>query len=180
MKTILGFSIMLALFGGIFFTKARGSNPKPDGPARSYEYQYSGTMMYPITFYDVKRDDSGAVRIAYMQPDWGHDTPEGPDVLVIPGPADFFERVDAIVAKYKLHRLKGTYTPRADIRDGYMWHAYIRFQNNSISAGGSNAYPSAKLWSGIEAINDYIQELIDASSEADVVFRQKYREYRNR
>lgn len=166
------------MFGGIFFTKATGSNPKPDGPARSYEYQYSGTMMYPITYYDVKRDENGDVRIAYLEKERNYDNPKGPDMIIIPGPEDFFEQVDAIVAKYKLHRLRGTYTPRALVLDGYMWHAYIRFQKNSISTGGSNAWPKEKLWNGINAINGYIQSQIDASSEADIIDHIDYRTYR--
>ena len=87
------------MVGGIFFTKAKGSNPRPDGPCRSYEYQYSGTMMYPITFYDVKRDEAGAVRIAYLEEERNYENPKGPDMIIIPGPDDFFERVDAIVAQ---------------------------------------------------------------------------------
>ena len=168
------------MVGGFFFTKATGSNPKPDGPARAYEYQYSGTMMYPITFYEVERDADGAVRIAYLQEERNYTNPDGPDMIVIPGPEDFFKQVDAIVSSYKLHRLKGTYTPRARVLDGYMWHAYITFQKNSISAGGSNAWPAEKYWSGIEAINDIIQTAIDASKEEDIVERVPYREFRNR
>ena len=141
------------MVGGIFFTKAKGSNPRPDGPCRSYEYQYSGTMMYPITFYDVKRDEAGAVRIAYLEDDRNYENPKGPDMII--------------------------YTPRAEVLDGYMWHAYIRFQKNSISAIGSNAWPSEKLWAGIKAINAYIQSAIDTSTDADVIARQAYRDYRD-
>ncbi len=179
MKALLAFSILIPMFGGFLFTKAKGSNPRPDGPASSYEYQYSGTMMYPLTYYDVKRDESGAVRIAYLEDDWDTRDMKGPDVIIIPGPADFFERVDAIVAKYKLHRLRSTYTPRADVRDGYMWHSYIRFRENSISCGGSNAWPSDKLMNGIYAINGIIEAAIEASTEADVIARQPYKEYRD-
>ncbi len=179
MKALLAFSILIPMFGGFFFTKAKGSNPRPDGPASSYEYQYSGTMMYPLTYYDVKRDETGAVRIAYLEEDWDTRDRKGPDVIIIPGPKDFFGQVDAIVAKYRLHRLKGTYTPRADVRDGYMWHAYIRFQENSISCGGSNAWPSQKLMDGIYSINGIIEAAIEASTEADIIARQPYKEYRD-
>ena len=165
------------MIGGIFFTKAKGSNPRPDGPCTSYEYQHSSTMMYPLTFYDVKRDGDGTVRIAFIEDKW-QDHPGGPDIIIIRGPEDLFGRIDAIVAEYKLHRLKNIYTPRAHVLDGYMWHAYIRFQKNSISASGSNAWPSEKLWAGVEAINSYIQSLIDASTEADVIERIPYLDYR--
>ena len=82
MKALLAFSILIPMFGGFFFTKAKGSNPRPDGPASSYEYQYSGTMMYPLTYYDVKRDETGAVRIAYLEEDWDTRDRKGPDVMM--------------------------------------------------------------------------------------------------
>lgn len=170
MKLLIAFAMMLPLMFP-FGTRSSGSNPKPEGHARSYEYVYSGTMMYPITFYDVRRDEAGAVRITFLED-------RGTDICVIPGPADFFERVEAIVAEYRLHRLKNSYTPRARILDGHMWHAYIRFERNSISSGGSNAWPPEKLRAGINAINAYVQSLIDASSDADIVSRQDYQEYR--
>lgn len=169
MKTLFAFSLLLPLIGGLG-TKATGSNPKPDGPCSSYEYQYNNTMMYPITFYSAKRDESGAVRIAWLK-DHAH------EVTVIAGPHDLFERIDEIVEQYKLHRLKNTYTPIADVRDGYMWHAYIRFQKNSISTRGSNAWPKEKLWDGIKAINEYIQSVIDNAPESDFIETIDYRTY---
>lgn len=163
MKTIILLSMMLPFLAGhTFWVKSSGRNPRPDGPARSYEYQHSGTMRYPITFYEVERDSTGTVCIA-----WSED--HSPDIRVIRGPEDFFSRVDEIVAQYKLHRLKNSYRPRMRVLDGEMWHAYIRFANNSISTGGDNAYPPADLMAGIQAINGYIRSLIDASGEGDVI-----------
>ena len=169
MKLLLTFAMILSLLSP-FGTKSSGKNPKPDGPSTSYEFKYSGTMMYPITFYEVKRDSAGAVRIAYLE----HN---GTDVIVIPGPEDIFDRIDRAVAQYKLYKLKNSYWPRMEILDGYGWHARIRFQHNSIYSGGSNAWPPQKIYAGINAINSYIQSLIDASSEADILLRQDYQEY---
>jgi len=53
----------------------------------------------------------------------------------------------------------------------------IRFRENTISSCGFNAGPSGKLASGIAAINQYVESLVDASSEEDVIFRQDYREF---
>lgn len=145
-----------------FGVKSSGRNPKPDGPVTSYEYQLSGTMRYPITFYEVDRDSTGAVRIAWSKANSG-------DIRVIRGPEDFFHRVDEYVSQYKLYKLKNHYVPRARVLDGKMWHAYIRFQHNSISAGGSNAQAPRELMAGIDAINQYIQSLIDASGEEDII-----------
>ena len=169
MKLLLTFAMILPLLSP-FGTKSSGKNPKPDGASTSYEFTYSGTMMYPIKYYEVKRDSTGAVRIAYLE----HN---GTDVIVIPGPEDIFDHIDRAVAQYKLHKMKNSYWPRMEILDGYGWHARIRFQHNSIYSGGSNAGPPEKIYAGINAINNYIQSLIDASSEADVLFRQDYQEY---
>ena len=162
MKLLLTLAFMLPLLScSPLWNKSSGSNPRPDGP---------GTMMYPIKYYSVKRDADGAVRIAFLRN-------SEPEVRVIAGPEDFFARVDAMVAEYGLHRLKESYRPRMEVLDGYDWHVRIRFRENTISSGGFNAGPSGKLASGIAAINQYVESLVDASSEEDVIFRQDYREF---
>ena len=171
MKLLLTLAFMLPLLScSPLWNKSSGSNPRPDGPATSYEYSYNGTMMYPIEYYSVKRGADGAVRIAFLRNN-------EPEVRVIAGPEDFFARVDALVAEYGLRRLKESYQPRMEVLDGYDWHVRIRFRENTISSGGFNAGPSGKLASGIAAINQYVESLVDASSEEDVIFRQDYREF---
>ena len=171
MKLLLTLAFMLPLLScSPLWNKSSGSNPRPDGPATSYEYSYNGTMMYPIKYYSVKRGADGAVRIAFLRNN-------EPEVRVIAGPEDFFARVDALVAEYGLHRLKESYRPRMEVLDGYDWHVRIRFRENAIYSGGFNAGPSGKLASGIAALNQYVESLIDASSEEEVIFRQDYQEY---
>lgn len=150
--------------------RSSGSNPKPDGPASSYTYTYNATMYYPLEYYDVKRDSTGAVRIAWLKD-------QGPDVVAIAGPEDFFDRLDALVAEYKLHLLKESYWPRMHILDGNSWRLKIRFVRNSIYATGENAWPRDKQRSGINAINDYIRSLIAASGEEDIILRMEYMKY---
>ena len=113
------------LSGSVFWVKSSGRNPRPDGPSTHYEYQLSGTMRYPITYYEVDRDSTGTVRIAWSESN-------EPDIRVIKGPEDFFQRVDGYVAQYKLHKLKNRYLPRMQVLDGEMWYARIRFTENSI------------------------------------------------
>lgn len=171
MKLLLTLAFMLPLLScSPLWNKSSGSNPRPDGPATSYEYSYNGTMMYPIEYYSARRGADGAVRIAFLRNN-------EPEVRVIAGPEDFFARVDALVAEYGLHRLKESYRPRMEVLDGYDWHVRIRFRENAIYSGGFNAGPSGKLASGIAALNQYVESLIDASSEEDVIFRQDYQEY---
>ncbi len=171
MKLLLTLAFMLPLLScSPLWNKSSGSNPRPDGPATSYEYSYNGTMMYPIEYYSVKSGADGAVRIAFLRNN-------EPEVRVIAGPEDFFARVDALVAEYGLRRLKESYRPRMEVLDGYDWHVRIRFRENAIYSGGFNAGPSGKLASGIAAINQFVESLIDASSEEDVIFRQDYQEF---
>lgn len=168
MKTLLALTLMIPLLSCSFLgTKSKGSNPKPEGAMIAYKYAHMSTAMYPLRWYEVDRDGDGQVRIAWSEPN-------EPEIRVIRGPEDFFERVAAIVEEYRLYRLREHYSPRADIRDGYMWHAYFRFEQNSISAGGTNAWPKEKLWAGVEAVNAYIQSLIDASAESDVIARRSH------
>ena len=179
MKLLLTLAFMLPLLScSPLWNKSSGSNPRPDGPATSYEYSYNGTMMYPIKKISggsqpcqtVKRGADGAVRIAFLRNN-------EPEVRVIAGPEDFFARVYVLVAEYGLHRLKESYRPRMEVLDGYDWHVRIRFRENAIYSGGFNAGPSGKLASGIAALNQYVESLIDASSEEEVIFRQDYQEY---
>ena len=170
MKLLITLAMMFPLLFP-FGTKATGRNDKPDGPATSYEFSYNSTAMYPIEYYHVSRDEDGAVRIAYL-------LKQEREVTIIPAPADIFERIDKAVADYSLHKLRGTYTPRAHVLDGYSWHVYIRFQRKGISSGGCNAWPPEKIYAGVTTINGYLRSVIEASSEADVISRQDYSEFR--
>ena len=170
MKTLLAFSVILPLLGSVFYTKSRGHNHKPEGAAVSYEYNYSSTMAYPLTYYKVEKDSAGQVRIAWLK---NH----GPDVLAIKGTEEVLERIGALSAQYKLHRIKQSYWPSVQVLDGTSWHMYLRFQKGSISSGGNNASAPARRMQGIYSINDYLQSLIDASTEADIILREDYRTF---
>ena len=173
MKTLLALSLVLPLVGNMLFTKSSGRNTKPSGAAVSYEYTYSTTMAYPVTFYQVERDSKGEIQIAWLN----H---YGPDVYVIRGSEKVLKRIGAIATQYKLHRLKNHYYPSMEILDGDSWHTYLRFENGSISSGGNNASAPAKLMEGLQRINDYIQSVIDASTEDDIILREDYRDFINR
>ena len=170
MKTLFAISLIIPLMGGFFYTKSSGSNKKPEGAVVRYEYGYSNTMAYPITFYKVYQDESGAVRIAWLKD-------HGPEVQVIIGPQDVLERIADIAAQYKLHRIKRSYYPSVEVLDGTSWHCYIGYEKGSISSDGSNAVAPEKRMNGIYAINAYLQSLIDAAPESTVVFRQDFRDF---
>lgn len=162
MRSFLFFSLIVPLMVGGLFTISKGSNPRPDGPVTSYQYSYSGTMRFPTRFYEVKPDSTGTVCIYWSEQ-------HSPDVSVIRAPEDALEHIGALVKEYKLHRLKSSYRPRMQVLDGYGWHMYVRFSGNSISTGGTNAWPPAKLNAGIHAINAYIGGLIEASAPEDII-----------
>ena len=170
MKTILAFSLLLPLFGGIIYTKASGSNKKPEGAVVSYSYCYRATMAYPRLYYQVGRDSSGTVCIAWQKE-------HCPDVTIIRSSDEVLKRIEAIAAEYRLHKIKRIYTPSVQVLDGTSWDAYLRYEKGSISSSGSNAKAPKKLMDGIYAINDYIQSQIDASSESDIIAKSEYYEY---
>ncbi|MBR1872734.1 MAG: hypothetical protein IJ795_05955 [Bacteroidales bacterium] len=148
-------------------TISSGSNPKPDGPASYYEYQYSVMMRYPQKYYMVERNAEGKTTLA-----WSENCEE--DIRVILAPDDLLTRIDAIVSKYKLYRLKSSYRPSVTVLDGNMWGVQLRFDKNSIYSGGSNAWPPKKLSAGIAAINDLIEKQIESASEEDIIERRKH------
>lgn len=140
------------------FTISQGSNQKPEGAALAYEYRYSTCMQYPARYYQVKKDSDGIVKISCMKNC-------EPDVYEINGSEDVLERIAAITAQYKLHKLSKSYYPRMTVYDGYRWDLNISFEKGSISSGGTNADPEDKLMEGIDSINSYLQSLIDAAEK---------------
>lgn len=74
----------------------------------------------------------------------------------------------ALVKEYRLDRLKERYRPPMKILDGYQWSVRFRYEENSLSSHGANAWPTRKYRDGIRSINDYLQGLVDAASEADI------------
>ena len=151
MKPLLILSLMATLsFCSPFGVKSAGRNDKPEGPVVSYEYSYDGTMMYPLEFICVERSGSGTLQLLYSG--------GGAEITVYSLPEEAPERIGALAAEYKLHRLKESYRPRMRILDGYMWHCRIRYGKGVISSRGSNARPPRALKDGIDAINAYLRE----------------------
>ena len=154
MKTIMLLTSILAFLG---------CTPKlPEGTPASYQYSYSGTMMYYITWYEVKQTPDKGVTISYS-------SDCSPEVTVIKAPADALEKIGSIVKECKLNKLKDSYQPAEQVLDGYGWHVFIEYESDYIGSGGSNAWPTSSLWKGIATINNYIQGIIDASTEADII-----------
>ncbi|MBO6168361.1 MAG: hypothetical protein J6O51_00140 [Bacteroidales bacterium] len=160
MRSILALSCILALLG---CGNSSDNKPQKGTPVR-YEYSYSGTMANPITWYEVTRLEDGTMTISHSA--------DSPEKTVIKAPADALEHIGALVNDNKLYKLAGSYQPNMDILDGYGWTLFVEYEDGYIASGGSNAWPSSKLWSGVSAINSYIQGIIDSATEADIISKK--------
>ena len=137
----------LTLFGCSF---GCGSQPGPGATERLnyYEYKDIGTIMPPLEYIRVERTDDG-IRMEYSKFD------EEQKVVLLPD--DALEHIDSLFREYGLKRLKESYRPRVQILDGTMWHVYFGYEENPVSSGGSNAWPSGRHWAGISAINAWLR-----------------------
>ena len=160
MKPIIFYmSMLLSLFGCQGGSSAGGE--KPEGALRSYQYRESRMRISPAEYYLLQRTEEDGIQLT-----WAKDASDG---TVIRVPDDALEQVEAMMQAYKLYRLRNHYRPLGHVLDGTMWNVYFRYEKGSVSSGGDNAWPAEKLWNGIEAINAYLNTLIDAATEADVV-----------
>ena len=170
MKHTLTLLLVMAfsLFGcGI--RKTGQLQPAPEGPLNSYEYQKSnGRMMYPLKFIRVYRTPEAGVEM-----EWSDCTDEITVVRLAP---DALEHIDALFKEYNLKKLRTLYLPFGDVRDGIMWNAYFGYAKNSISTSGDNAWPPQKKKEGIEAINAWLDSLMSAAPESDIMGHRSHQD----
>lgn len=153
MARMLTLAIIITILS-IFF-------PKPGGRFKGYEYRLNESTAYPLDNYRVYEDDGGRFLI---------ESYTGPDTLVtVPAPEDLPARIDAIVRSHKLWMLKKHYTLPFDVRDGFIWNVYIRYEKNSITSGGHQCRPPAKLREGIEKINELLRTSFENALAAGTV-----------
>ena len=159
---LLALSLMAALFscGNPWDNKTVRSVPPET--IKEYEYSYSGTMMWYITWYKIEKGEDGHLRLLYS-----YDC--DPKITIYRCPDDALKKIDGIVRECKLWKLENSYTPKFEVLDGYMWHTSIRYEDASISTGGSNAWPPEKLAAGLAQIESYVQSIIDSSTDADII-----------
>lgn len=162
MKYFLMASLLAALFscGDPYGNKNVKNLPKDS--IEGYEYSYSGTMMWYITWYKIEKGEDGSLKLLYSKDC-------EPEITIYKCPQDALEKIDGIVREYTLWKLKSSYYPKLDVLDGYGWHTYVKYKDGSLSTGGSNAWPPKELNAGISAINSYIQGIIGSASEDDIL-----------
>ena len=152
MKVLFAFSCLLAIMGC-------GPKARQGTPVR-YEYSYSGTMMYPILWYEVSRDDNGLMTVAFSK---DHSN----DISVIKAPDDALKHIGELINEHKLYKLDPSYMPAMDILDGYGWHMFVEYEDDYLSSGGTNAWPKKELDQGITCINSYLDSLFKAAVPQD-------------
>lgn len=159
------------MFGSLF--SGCGSPAAPpfvENDPVSYEYTYDVCMAYPARWYKVFTDEEGTLCLAYNA--------GGSEATILRAPEDVLRTIGKTVREKKLYGLQRSYTPPFQVLDGYSWHIDIEYKGGSIWSGGSNAAPEKDLNEAIDAINEYLEGIIAASTEDDVTGRKPYRDLR--
>ena len=172
-KALLAISLAGCLFSCVKPWDNKVVKDIPGDKIQSFEYSYSGTMMWFIEWYCIERGEDGKLQLLYSKDC-------SPEITILRCPDNALEKIDGFVRKYKLWNLKNSYVPKFEVLDGYMWHMYIRYDGGSISTGGSNAWPSKDLMTGLSAITSYVESVIEASTEADVIGTDNHNDRRER
>lgn len=129
---------------------------KPEGAFKYYEYRSSTMREYPHEYYRLEYTEENVLTLSWSK----CNSPEA----VIPVPDQVAEEVKALILEYKLYKLKRSYKPPFDVRDGIMWHVYFGIGDGHTSCSADNAWPPTRLREGIEAVNAYLNRLIDPAS----------------
>ena len=161
-KTILALSLLGAMFSCAKPWDNKYVKKVAPETIKEYEHSYSGTMMWYITWYKIEKGEDGKLRLLYSKDC-------NPEITIYKCPDDALAKIDGFVREHKLWKLENSYTPKFEVLDGYMWHTHIGYEHGSVSTGGSNAWPPAKLQAGLSAIESYIQSIIDSASPSDIL-----------
>ena len=170
MNRLIALLLMAFSLFGCGIGKGGRTQPAPEGPLNSYEFQRSnGRMMYPLKYIRVYRTPESGVEM-----EWSDRTDE---ITVLQLAPDALEHIDALFKEYELKKLKTMYLPFGDVRDGIMWHVYFGYEVHSMSTTADNAWPPKRQQEGIEAINAYLDSLVENASEEDIL---EIRSHQNR
>ena len=172
-KTIMALGLLGAIISCAKPWDNKHVKDVPGDTIKEYEYSYSGTMMWYITWNLIERGEDGKLRLL-------HSEQCSPEITIYKCPDDALAKIDGFVREYKLWNLENSYLPKMEVLDGYMWHTSIRYEDASISTGGSNAYPPKKLAAGLSAIESYIKSIIDSATEADIIGTDNHFDRRDR
>lgn len=116
---------------------------------------------YPHEFWRLENTQENGLTLTWSK--------SNSDYTVLRVPEEAAQKLTGLVKEHKLYRLKSTYKPPFDVRDGTMWHVFIRYEKSSIDCSADNAWPPKALWEGVKAINAYLDGLIQASTADDII-----------
>ena len=141
------------------------------GPVTYLQYRLS--EMRNRTEYIFERTEDGT---CYLTRILGYRDEEGKKVQV---PEATAEELWQIIQEEKMTKYKDRYTPKCDIRDGYMWLLDVRFKEGKLYTGGDNVMPDGGK--GIHRLEKYLENLwekmvppVAEHLEYPVVWRSQY------
>ena len=112
-------TIIASLFGcGI----ANSGKKMPEGRLLSFEFEKTARSIYPVEYYHVDTDGAGQTWLTNI-------SQHGDTTKVAVGEQTLAQLRD-IIQRDKLYRLKESYTPMGDVRDGWQWRFVARFEND--------------------------------------------------
>lgn len=138
-----------------------------EGTPKSYLYKHDVCMMYPAYWYNVVPAEDGTLLLKYSK--------YSNDIKVYHAPADALEHIGSLVREYRLYNLKDSYQPPFQVYDGYSWHVEVSYDKASIWSGGNNARPSSRHEEGLDAINAYLDGIMEAAGEDGVIAIEQHR-----
>ena len=138
---------------------------KFSGEIKSFEYLESNMRAFPARYYLIERNGEGTLLLKF--------TEYGPILKVVKAPEHMLLKIDRIVQECRLWNLKHSYVAK-HVLDGTMWDVWIRYEEGSISSGGSNKWPSGTLRRGLDEIEAYIHSVTDKVTEEDIINYEPY------
>ena len=135
------------------------------GPVTYLQYRLS--EMRTRTEYTFERAEDGKCYLTKIE---GYRDEEGKKMQV---PEKVGEELWQIITEEKMLKYKELYTPKFDVRDGYMWDLDARFIEGKLHTGGDNVMPDSGK--GIRRLEAYLEDLWE-TVVPPVVERLEYRE----
>ena len=149
------------MFLAMLMTFLGCSGNRPSGAFGYYEYRYTTMGEYPREYYRLEYNADHVLTLT-----WAKDCS---DYTVLRVPEDAVQELTGLICKHKLYRLKDSYQPLFDIRDGDMWHVYYSYEKGYVGCSAYHSRPPKALWAGVQAVNAYFSSLIEALSEDDIL-----------
>lgn len=135
------------------------------GPVTYLQYRLS--EMRTRTEYTFECAEDGKCYLTKIE---GYRDEEGKKMQV---PENVGEELWQIITEEKMLKYKELYTPKFDVRDGYMWNLDVRFKEGKLYTGGDNVMPDSGK--GIHRLEAYLEDLWE-TVVPPVVERLEYRE----